>query len=383
MENILSGYRILDLTDENGWFCARLLADMGAEVIKIDPPRNTLPKDTYYWAMNLGKLSITLDITTKSGQDILKRLIKITDILIESKPPKYIDALGIGYPVLHQMNPQLVMASITDFGQSGPHRDYKSTDVVASALGGRLFVNGKPQRPPLKVPGQQAYNTACLFTAIGIMIALLKRSTSTIGQYLDISVHECVAATLDHVLVRYFMNGDIAERSGSLHWNNSFRVFTCQDGYILISLTHQWDTLVEWLDSESCANDLINIRWHDPEVRRKHLDHIIDILEKWTKRHTVSELVKKGQSMHFPWAEVNSVSQLMSNPQLQHRRLWSEVTHPDLGRATFPTNPIKMSQAQWQTKDFISPTGKHNLEVYRGIGLSDGELENLASQGII
>ncbi len=383
MESILSGYRILDLTDEKGWFCARLLADMGAEVIKIDPPGKILPKDTYYWAMNLGKLSTTLNITTKSGQDILKRLIRKTDILIESKPPKYLDTLGIGYPALHQINPQLIMASITDFGQSGPYRDYKSSDLIASALGGLLFVNGKPQRPPLEVPGQQAYNTACLFTAIGIMIALLTRSTAPTGQYLDISIHECVAATLDHILVRYFMNGDIAERLGSLHWNNSFRVFTCQDGYILLSLTHQWDTLVEWLDSEGYAEDLIDMKWHDLEVLQKHLDHIIDVLEKWTKRYTVSELVEKGQSMHFPWAEVSSVPQLMSNPQLHHRRLWSEVTHPDLGRGTFPVYPIKMSQAQWQTKNFTSQTGEHNLKVYRGIGLSDEELNNLASQGII
>lgn len=383
MEGILSGYRILDLTDKKGWLCSRLLADMGAEVIRIDAPANNVPKNTHYWAMNLGKLSITLNLKTRSGQNIFKKLVRIADILVESKSPKYLDRLGIGYLKLSQINPLLIMASITDFGQNGPYRDYKSSDMVASALGGQLFVTGEPQRAPLKPHGQQTYNTTCLFTAIGILIALLNRPTSTKGQYLDMSVHECVAATLDHVLVRYFANGDISKRLGSLHWNNAFRIFTCKDGYVLLTLFQQWGTLIEWLNSEGLAEDLTDTKWHDPEVRILYLDHITDVIERWTNKHTVSELVEKGQSMHFPWAEVNSIPKLIANPQLQHRGLWSEVKHPDLGISIFPGNPIKMSRSLWQTRDYLSQTGENNTQIYKEIGLSKREIKDLADQGVI
>jgi benzylsuccinate CoA-transferase BbsE subunit len=198
--SVLSGYRVLDLTDGKGILCSRYLADMGAEVIRLEKPGKS-PK--FYWE-NLGKRSVTLDVELRQGQEVFKRLVETADVLVESRPPAYMETLGLGYSRLNQINQRLIMASITPFGQSGPYRDYKSCDVVASALGGQMYVCGQPDSPPLKPFGNQSYYLASIFAAIGIMLALWSRHTSGRGQHIDISLQECVAATLDHVLVRYF-----------------------------------------------------------------------------------------------------------------------------------------------------------------------------------
>lgn len=335
-QDALSGYRVLDLTDELGMFCSRLLADMGAEVTRIESPKGS-PRGLFY--LNLGKRLITLDIERKAGQASFKRLVKTADVLVESFIPGCLAALGLGYPQLSRLNPRLVMASITAFGQDGPYRDYKSCDIVASALGGQMYVCGESQSP-LKPFGDQSYYLASLFAAIGVQLALWRRHNSGRGQHIDISLQECVASALDHVLVRYFYQGVVAKRQGGLHWNGAFRIFPCRHGYILLSLFHQWETLVEWLASEGMAEDLIDKKWLGRDYRFKHLDHIIKVLERWTKSHTVVGLVEKGQLMHFPWAEICSISRLVNSPQLKARNFWVEVEHPKTGKKyKFPGSP--------------------------------------------
>ncbi|MFC2005378.1 CaiB/BaiF CoA transferase family protein [Chloroflexota bacterium] len=380
----LFGYRVLDLTDDKGMLCSRLLADMGAEVFRVEKGEG-LTRSQSPDVNNLGKRSITLNLEVKSGQELFKRLVKTVDVVVESYQPGYLEALALGYIELSKINPRLVMASITNFGQSGPYRDYKSCDMVASALGGQTYVTGEPQLPPLKPFGNQAYYSACLFAAIGVLLALWNRHNSGSGQYIDISIEECVAATLDHVLVRYFYEGVIAKRQGSLHWNNAFRIFPCRDGYILLSLFQQWETLVEWLDDEGMAEDLTDKRWLYREKRMEQLDHIIEVLERWTKSHTVAELVEKGQLMRFPWAEVSSISRLMDSPQLKERGFFVELEHSESGKKyKLPGAPCKLSHSPWQVGTHVPIPGEHNMEVYHGeLGLSDKNIEALIKEGII
>jgi benzylsuccinate CoA-transferase BbsE subunit len=316
--------RVLDLTDDKGRLCSHLLADMGAEVIRVDKPRES---PGFHWE-DLGKRQVSLDVESKQGQRLFRRLLETADVLVESQPPGYLDSLGLGYNQLSKINPRLIMASITPFGQSGPYSGYKSSDIVASAMGGQLYVTGEPEKLPLKIFGNQSYYLASLFAAIGIMLALWHRHASGRGQHIDISLQECVAAALDHVLMRYFYQGEVAKRRGSLHWNGAFRVFPAQDGYVLLSLFYQWPTLIEWLASEGMAADLADEKWLDRDYRLEHIDHVIEALERWTKTHPVAELVAKGQLMHFPWAEVASISQLLASPQLEARGFWTEVEHP-------------------------------------------------------
>lgn len=384
-DSALSGYRVLDLTTEKGMFCSRLLADMGAEVIRVEKPGERSDRGFFYWQTNLGKLNITLRLENKEGQEILSRLIKTADVMVESYRPGYLETLGFDYHKLSEINSRLVMVSITDFGQSGQYRDYQSCDLVSGALGGQMYVCGKPGMSPLKPFGNQSYYSACLFAAIGILLALWNRHTTDRGQHIDISLHECVAATLDHVLVRYFYEGVVAERRGGLHWNNAFRIFPCRDGYILLSLFHQWETLVEWLESESMAEDLTAEKWRNREHRLQHLDHIIEVLERWTRSHNAAELVEQGQLMHFPWAAVTSIPALMASPQLKERGFWVDIGHPETGlRHRLPGAPCQMSVAPWQVGMRLAGPGEHNVDIYhRELGLSAEDLETLARKGII
>ena len=343
--SVLSGYRVLDLTDEKGRLCSRYLADMGAEVIRIEKPGKN---SGFHWE-NLGKRSVTLDIELEPGQKLFRRLVKTSDVLIESYPPDYLEALGLGYNRLNKINPRLIMASVTPFGQTGPYRHYKSYDIVASALGGQMYLCGEPQLPPLKPFGNQSYYLGSIFAAIGVLLALLSRHTSGRGQHIDISLQECVAAALDHVLVRYFYEGVVAKRQGSLYWNSAFRIFPCRDGHILLSLFYQWPTLVEWLASEGMAEDLTDEKWLDRDYRLQHLDRVIEVLERWTKSHPGAELVEKGQSMRFPWAEVASIPALLASPQLRERDFWVEVEHLQSGKKyKLPGAPCKLSRSPWR-----------------------------------
>ena len=233
-----------------------------------------------------------------------------------------------------------------------------------------MYVCGEPGAPPLKSFGNQAYYSASLLAAIGILLALWKRHPSGRGQHLDISLQECVAATLDHVLVRYFYEGVVARRQGSLHWNNAFRVFPCRDGYILLSLFQQWETLVEWLDAEGMAEDLIDNKWLDREERLQQLEHIIEVLERWTCSHTVAELVEKGQLMHFPWAEVTSIVGLLDSSQLTGRGFFVEVEHPYSGKkCKFPGAPCQLSRSPWRVGSHVPAVGEHNKEIYQELEL--------------
>jgi benzylsuccinate CoA-transferase BbsE subunit len=297
----LSGYRVLDVTDSKDMLCSRLLGDMGAEVIRLEKPEK------------------------------LRHLVKTADVLVESFSPGYLESLGFGYSQLSKINPRLVMASITAFGQSGPYRNYKSCDIVASAMGGQIYVSGSPESP-IKPFGDQSYCLTSIFAAIGIMLALRQRRSSGRGQHIDLSLQECVAAALDHVLVRYFYQGVVAERRGRLYWNGAFGIFPGKDGYILLSLFYHWQTLVEWLAAEGMAEDLADEKWLDRDYRREHLEHVVEVLERWTRSHPAAELVEKGQAMRFPWAEVSPISRLLSSPQLEARNFWVEVKHPRTGR---------------------------------------------------
>lgn len=273
---ILAGCRVLDLTDEQETLCIGLLVGMGAEITRVDPE---IEPETF------------------------RKLISNADIFIETTPPGYLASLKLGYKELAGINPGLIMVSLTPFGQTGPYKDFKASDLTLQAIGGWLSVTGEPDRP-LKLYGRQAYNSASLFAVNAVLLALRLRNETGKGQYIDISILECVAATLDHVLVRYFYEGAISGRQGSRAWNNAFDILPCADGHILISIHRQWETLVELMASEGMAEDLADPKYLDRDERNRHIDHIIEAMKRWTLKHKAGELEELGQLMHFPWAAV-------------------------------------------------------------------------------
>ncbi len=289
----LAGLRILDLTDLKGSLCTKLFGDMGADVIKIEPPEGDATRrigpfldgkphperSLLFWFYNTSKRGITLDLNQQAGQELVKQLAAKVDVLVESAAPGTLARLGLGYDELKQLNPNLVLTSITPFGQTGPYQAYRSSDMVAEALGGMIWTNGFPDEPPLHALGLQAYHSASFFAAIGTLLALLARESLGEGQWVDVSMQEAVAGAVEHVAPFYHQGLGIESRRGSLHWSRYFRVARCRDGYVMHCSLGDWTSLVEWVKGDGKAQDLEDARWEDLTYRKEHAEHLFDILD--------------------------------------------------------------------------------------------------------
>jgi benzylsuccinate CoA-transferase BbsE subunit len=398
-DSVLRGIRVLDLADEKTSFCSKLLAGMGACVIKVEKPggdtsRNIGPfwkdlphpeRSLSFWYHNTNKLGITLNLKKSAGREIFCRLVKRTDIVVETFPPGYLKELGLGFEVLRDINPRLILASVTGFGQNGPRKHCKSCDLVASAMGGQMYVSGSPSTPPIKPFGEQCYYSASLFAAIGILLALRKRRKSGTGDHIDISLQEAVVSTLEHVMVRHFYDHIIPTRQGSLYWNKEFCIMPCKDGFILVTLSQQWETLFEWMDSEGMAGDLMDKKWADEQYRLQHLDHIIKLVKRWTQTHTTHELFETGQLMGFPWAPVASPKDVIDCPQLKARGFFVPIDHPEfqicMNYPRLPYQCVSTILPKWKRAPLI---GEDNARIFqRELGLSKKEIHRLSSEGAI
>jgi benzylsuccinate CoA-transferase BbsE subunit len=398
-EALLAGIRILDLADEKASFCSKLLADLGAYVVKVEKPggdtsRNIGPfsgnlpypeTSLFFNYNNTNKRGITLNLENKVGREIFLRLVRKSDVVVETFPPAYLKELGLDFGALSEGNPKLIMVSVTGFGQYGPRCHYKSCDIVASAFGGQMYVSGSSLTTPLKPFGEQSYYAASLFAAIGILLALRKRNHSGKGEHIDISLQEAVASTLEHGLIQYFYEKIIPKRQGSIHWNNSLCIVPCKDGPMIISLFQQWETLVEWMESEGMSEDLKEEKYKKADDRFRNLDHIIEVIQRWTKTHTRSELFELGQLMHFPWAPVCSPEEVFGNPQLKARRFFIDVDHPEMNASIrYPGIPYRFSMfstRRWKKAPLL---GEDNIQIYEEeLGFSEGELKRLSSNHVI
>jgi benzylsuccinate CoA-transferase BbsE subunit len=396
--DLLNGLQVLDLADEKASFCSKLLADLGARVIKIerpggDPSREIGPflkesqnpkKSLFFFHNNTNKLGITLNLEHEDGKEIFLKLLQRADILVETFPPDYLRQ-GLGFEFLCPVNTGLIHVSVTGFGKNGPRSQHKSCDLVASAFSGQMYVTGSPSTAPLKPFGHQSYYSASLFGAVSILLALRKRNRTGKGEHIDISLQEAAISTLDHVMVRYFFENTIAKRQGGAYGNYSFCILPCKDGHILLAPFQQWETLIEWMDNEGMAEDLRDKEYREEGHRASRINHILQVLEQWTRTHTVQELFESGQLMRFPWAPIQPLKEVLNNPQLKARGFFIEVEHPELRRSiSYPGSPYKSSNSstgRWKRAPLI---GEDNVRIYQGeLGLSDEELRRLSSLGVI
>ena len=397
--NLLKGLQVLDLADEKASFCSKLLADLGARVIKIERPggdrsRKKGPflegspnpeKSFFFFHNNTNKLGITLNLEHEDGKEIFFKLLQKTDIVVETFPPGYLRQKGLGFDVLCFENIRLIQASVTGFGEGGPRSQYKSCDLAASAFGGQMYVTGSPSTSPLKPFGDQSYYTASLFAGVNILLALRKRARTGKGEHIDISLQEAVVSTLDHVMVRYFYEKTIAKRQGGIYWNHSFFILPCRDGHILLAPFQQWETLVEWMKNEGMAEDLAEKKYSEEEYRLTSIDHILQVLEQWTRTHTARELFESGQFIRFPWAPIYSLKEVLENPQLKARSFFIDVKHPEINKSiSYSGSPYKFSHAsegRWKRAPLI---GEDNVAIYQTeLGLDDKEVQRLSSLGVI
>ena len=398
----LTGIRVLDLSGDLGVYCGKLLADAGADVIKVEPPGGDLmrrtgpfietakaPENSIHWRhYNTNKRSITLDITADAGSALLRRLAGNADVLLETFQPGYLDSLGLGYGRLSDGNSGLIYASLTPFGQTGPYRDYRGSDLVGFAMGGYMYVTGWPETPPNKLWGLQAFHTTSNRGFIGILIALYHRLATGQGQHLDVSMQEAVATTTEHVNTTYNYTGDNAVRCGFRHGGQFVATWQCRDGFVSITTNTQkaWDDLRAWMDREGMAGDLMDERYNDRFILRgEHGSHIEGLIEAWTLTHTRQEITEWGQANHHPWGPVTTAAELLDNEQLWDRGFYQEVSDGESGLTmVYPGAPYRSSETGWRLASLAPNVGEHNKQVYCDeLGLSVGELQELTASGTV
>lgn len=385
----LTPYRALDLTNEKGFLCSKILGDLGVDVIKVEPPggdpsRNVGPfyqppgqprQSLYWWAYNTSKRGITLDIRSPRGQEAFKKLVKSADFLVESFPPGYLDSLGLGYSVLNQINPGLIFASITPFGQTGPYRDYKMTDLIAMAMGGQMYVAGDEDRAPLRIGVPQGYLLGGAHAAVGCMLALVHREKAGQGQFIDVSIEESVTHILSAELSFWEYANTIFPRSGPRRPLGHLRgrqVWPCKDGFITFrilggSFGRQIRYLVEWMDEEGLAGLLKQVQWESVNmlaVSQMQLDFWEEAILSFFARHTKAELYKGATQRHIAIGPVYNFRELLQDIHLASRNFWVKIEHPEIGiHVPYPGAPYIFSETPWRISRRAPLVGEHNKEV--------------------
>jgi crotonobetainyl-CoA:carnitine CoA-transferase CaiB-like acyl-CoA transferase len=339
----LSGYSVLDLTELKGQFAGRLLCDLGMRVIKIEPPegdavrrlgpfadgRPDLETSLRFAFLNAGKYSVTLDLDSRDGRELLLRLVEQSDVLLESFPAGHMARAGLGYDQLSKHNPGLVMASVSGFGQSGPHSSYLAPDIVGLAMGGLMYISGDPNLPPVKAPETQAYYYTCVFAALGVVLALLERQSTGRGNYIDVSMQESIA-TQEHMIREAAFDGAAITRNGSQHKHTApANIFPCQDGhvYLFILSARDWNRFLDlWTDHPP---ELDAAELKPPSNRRRHLELINPLVGRFTERYTKAALTELLQSHGIPCLPVNSPTDFLHEEHIQARELFGRSGGPE------------------------------------------------------
>ena len=403
MPAALEGVSVLDLTHcIAGPYCTKLLSGFGADVLKVEPPegergRRMAPffrdepgpdSGLTFAYLNAGKRSITLNLKSTEGQRILRSMLPETDMLVENFSPRVMQSLGLDYGALRETAPHLVMVSISNFGQSGPYRDYKAADIVEYALGGLMYIFGAYDREPLKHAFNQAQFKAGTDAASSTLMALYhQRLTggreSGQGQHVDVSIQEAVASGLRDVVNNYTYTGAIRRRQPN-HSGDLQRLRATNDGYLLpnpgLGGGLNWDNFVEFLDLPELDDD----RFRTPSARLVNAEELGRILDEYFIRQNKYERFYGSHERRFIFGVVQSPAEVLEDPQFAHRDFFIDVEHPVLGEVRFPGAPFKMEATPWQMGDSAPTLGQDNGEILRArLGFTVEQLGELRSQGII
>jgi crotonobetainyl-CoA:carnitine CoA-transferase CaiB-like acyl-CoA transferase len=404
----LTGLRILELADEKGQFCGKLFADLGADVVKIEPPggelnRNVGPflddvphpdRSLAFWYYNTSKRGITLDLETAGGAGVFRRLTETADVVLETRKAGFLASLGLGYENLRQRNPQLVLCSLTPFGQTGPWRDFLSSDLLHMAAGGQMASCGYdedeiPNAPPIAPGGGNAWHMGCHYANMAIMAALVCRQVTGEGQYIDVSIHEACALTTEAAIASYIYRGEVLRRQTGRHHAvepTPRTQFRAKDGTYVNALIsgglnpRNVANLAELMDQYGMAADLKDPEYKDPAFIAQHTSHIIeDVLTDFIASLPAEEVYHAAQDRGFTWGAVRAPEALLDDAHLQDRGFWKQVEHPELGRSfTYPGEAAIYNGSPWRISRRAPLAGEHNTEILCGeLGLSSDEVSML------
>ncbi|MBI4297666.1 MAG: CoA transferase [Chloroflexi bacterium] len=401
MEQALSELKVLDLTQHiAGPYCTKLLADYGADVIKIEKPGegdstrrmgpfpDDIPhpeKSGLFLHLNTNKRSITLNLKSSTGRKIFLELAKDADVIIESFRPGVMASFGLNYEVVRQINPRVIMASISNFGQTGPYRDYKASDVVLSGITGEMYSSGQPDREPLKFADAAIQYGGGYLALVGILAAVLVTQWQGIGQYLDLSLMQLIETLQDgraRASITYQFTGDAGRRvknEHSLTWPPTGN-YPCVDGYMCWTGLGKWRNVCQMIGRPDMITDP---RYATPEARRQHAKEIQDILSPWMMERTKKESWAAGMAAGVLCGPCNTADEVVQDPHLRGRNFWAEVKHPVMGKITIPGRPFIMSETPWQLRRPAPLLGEHNEEVLSQLGYSREDLVRMREAGAV
>jgi CoA:oxalate CoA-transferase len=397
MAKALEGIRILDFTRMYGGpLGTMMLAELGADVIKVEVPgggdaiRTTAPltegQESYrFVALNRGKRDITLNLNSEEGQRICRELVGKCDVLVENFTPGVMEGYGLGYEELKRHNPRLIYVSISGFGCTGPYRSRVAFDTIIQAMGGLISVNGFPDSPPTKVGPAIADFLGGIFSIIAILAALQYRSRTKQGQFVDISMQDCIwYITAIQFLPLYILTGEEPPRLGNRQIEvTPFSIYKAKDGYIVIGVVTvaQWQRLLEVIGRE----DLKDVPEYAGQATRiEHAEQIEAIVEAWTKERKVDEMLKILGAADLACSPVPTFGQVANDPQLASRNMVVDVEQIISGRLKVPGSVFKMAKTPGDATQPAPFLGQHNAEVYSELlGYDQRTIDRLQHEGVI
>ena len=413
---MLDPYRVLDLTTERGLLCGQILADLGADVIKIEPPGGSSARklgpfyqdqedaenSLYWWAYNRNKRGVTLDITRSEGQDMLRRLAQGAKFLIESDNPGTLAKYGLSYDDLAADNPGLIYVSITPFGQDGPKASYADSDLIILASSGPLVITGDEDRPPVRLSVPQGYLHASAAAAPAALIALYESHQSNRGQHVDISAQQAAAhATQSTILSAPLNDAETRRMAGGAKMGplEIRLLWPAKDGHVSIAylfgsaFAHFTKRLMDWIYEEGfCDEEVQQMDWvdmggglfgGDPKTIEDY-ERLKLIVEDFTKTKTKAELFQNALDRGLLVAPVTTIDEVVESKQLESRQYWTTVDHEEIGKAfAYPGPFAKFSEQPISYKRRPPKIGEHNAEVYGELGLDAQALAELQGKGII
>jgi formyl-CoA transferase len=394
MPKALEGIRVLDLTQyEAGPSSTQMLAWLGAEVIKIEPPGRVALSDKkgedawFFMLLNSNKKGVTLNLKAPRGRAMFEAMVKTADVVVENLGPGAMERLGLGYEALKKLNPRIIAASVKGFGSSGPYAEYKSFEWIAQAMAGAMSMTGSPDGPPTKAIGGLADTGAGLHTAIGILAAIIQRNATGVGQQLEVAQQDAVVNLLRIHLRESYVSGKPAPRQGNRSAAAApSNIYRCRpfgpNDYVFIHCATQemWKSMVSIMGRPELGDDP---RYADRRDRVQFIDEIDDMIEAWTEKRTKHEVMETLAGRGIPCGAVLDSNEVLADPHLRQRGFVTELEHPRRGKYPMPGNPVRLSDSPTEVRR-APLLGEHNEEIYgKALGLSKDELDALRRDGVI